>query len=273
MSKVAPTKIGADDVRTVTLTAHGDFLLHGHKVSKDARARGPVPHRRRRSADGRPDRIELVSKTPLHVVLADHDVKPRDNTGKLAQAAFGLLGTKVAETADVSIEIQATPARGSSKPCRVKATRKQRSIVMRANLSLDHIAATLAALGTSAILVGCGGADAATPPPAAPVTDSAAATTPTAAPTPADPAAAATPTGAASSAATAADTSAASSAAMTAPATAATPAAATPAAATPATTPATAATPKGTKKGGAKKGASAGQASCGAGTCSGDAKK
>jgi hypothetical protein len=37
-------------------------------------------------------------------------VKPRDGFGKLAQASFSLLGTKVAETADVTLDLSATPA-------------------------------------------------------------------------------------------------------------------------------------------------------------------
>ena len=48
LSKVAPTKVGGDDVRTVTLVAHGDIELHSlpSKTQKDAAARGASPRSR-----------------------------------------------------------------------------------------------------------------------------------------------------------------------------------------------------------------------------------
>jgi hypothetical protein len=114
LSKVAPTKVGGDDVRTVTLTAHGDFELHSlpSKAPKDVglEVRFHVPSG---SPDGtKPASIELVSEpaAPLHVTLADHDVKPRDAGGSIAQKAAGLLGTKVAEEASVSVNLLAKPA-------------------------------------------------------------------------------------------------------------------------------------------------------------------
>ena len=114
VSKVAPTKVGADDVRTVTLVAHGDLELHSlpSKTPKDAalEVRFHVPSG---SPDGtKPTSIELVGKegAPLQITLADHDVKPRDTEGILAQKAFGLLGTKVADVANVSVNLLAKPS-------------------------------------------------------------------------------------------------------------------------------------------------------------------
>ena len=60
--------------------------------------------------DSKPIFIELKSKEPLHVILAEHDVKPRDTFGKFAKGSLGLLGTKVADSADVSIDLRANPA-------------------------------------------------------------------------------------------------------------------------------------------------------------------
>jgi len=105
VTKVTPTKEGADEVRTVTLTAHGEFLVHGRKVKKDAalevRFVGPA---------GAPTRIDVKTTAPVKVLLAEHDVKPRDKFGKLAQKSFDLLGTKVAETADITLDLHAAPA-------------------------------------------------------------------------------------------------------------------------------------------------------------------
>ncbi len=110
LTKVAPEKSGDGDVRTVTLTAHGDFLLHGHKAPKDAALEVAFHYPSGAPSNSRPTRLDVRSKAPLHIVLADHEVKPRDNLGAIAQSAFGLLGTKVAETADVSLDLHAIPA-------------------------------------------------------------------------------------------------------------------------------------------------------------------
>jgi hypothetical protein len=98
-----------DDVRTVSLTSHGELLLHGHKVDKEAQLEVRLHYPRGASADAKPLTIVVKTKQPLHIVLAEHDVKPRDNFGKLAEGAFGLLGTKVANVADVQFELRMTP--------------------------------------------------------------------------------------------------------------------------------------------------------------------
>jgi hypothetical protein len=110
LTKVAPEKRAEGEVRTVTLTAHGDFLLHGHKAAKDAALEVTFHYPSGAPSDSKPTRVDVHSKAPLHIVLADHEVKPRDNLGAIAQGAFGLLGTKVAETADVSLDLHATLA-------------------------------------------------------------------------------------------------------------------------------------------------------------------
>jgi hypothetical protein len=110
LSKATPEKTADGEVRAVTLSVHGDFLLHGHKVEKvvalDVRFHYPAGA----PADAKPTSLDVTNKMPLHVVLADHEVKPRDNLGSLAQNALGLLGTKVAETADVTLDLHATLA-------------------------------------------------------------------------------------------------------------------------------------------------------------------
>jgi hypothetical protein len=109
LTKVAAEKGGDGDVRTVTLTAHGDFLLHGHKAAKDAALEITFHYPSGAAPSSKPTSIDVRSKAPLHIVLADHEVKPRDNLGALAQNALGLLGTKVAETADVTLDLHASP--------------------------------------------------------------------------------------------------------------------------------------------------------------------
>lgn len=108
VTKVAPTKDGSDEVRTVSLTTKGELLVHGHKVERDAEvdvafrydAGAPANH---------PKAITVKSKKPFRVVLAEHEVKPRDGFGKLAKGSFHLLGTKVADNADVTLDLRAKP--------------------------------------------------------------------------------------------------------------------------------------------------------------------
>ena len=114
LSTVPPVKVAGDDVRNVTLVAHGDLELHSlpAKTQKDVPLEVRV-HVPAGSPDGtKPTSIELVSRAgaPLQITLADHDVKPRDTEGILSQKAFGLLGTKVAEVASVSVNLLAKPS-------------------------------------------------------------------------------------------------------------------------------------------------------------------
>ncbi len=106
--KIAPTKAGADEVRTVTATTRGELLLHGHKVDRDADVEVAFHYPVGGAAD-KPSSLTIKSKKPFRATLSDYDVKPRDGFGKIAKGAFNLIGTKVAEVADVSLDLRATP--------------------------------------------------------------------------------------------------------------------------------------------------------------------
>jgi hypothetical protein len=111
LSKVAPTTEGGDDVRTVSLVAHGDLEVHSlpSKTVKDAPLEVKVHTPAGSPAGTKPTKVEIASKGPIVITLADHDIKPRDAEGILAQTAFGLLGTKVANEANVSVALVAKP--------------------------------------------------------------------------------------------------------------------------------------------------------------------
>jgi hypothetical protein len=102
------TKDGADEVRTVTATTKGEFLVHGHKVDRDADVEVAF-HYAPGSAPDKPKFLTIKSRKPLTAKLEEHDVKPRDGVGKIAKGAFNLLGTKVAETADITLDLRANP--------------------------------------------------------------------------------------------------------------------------------------------------------------------
>ena len=110
LSKVAAVTEGGTDVRSVALVAHGELLLHGRKVNKDVPLTVKISHVAGASATDKPKSIAIVTKEPLKVTLAEHEVRPRDDVGKIAKAAFSLIGTKVAETASISLDFVALPA-------------------------------------------------------------------------------------------------------------------------------------------------------------------
>jgi hypothetical protein len=108
LAAVAPTHDGGDDVRTVTMTVHGDLRIHGHKVQKDDVVEVAFRYPAGAAADARPTRIEVKSKQPVHVVLKEYEVQPRDPGGKALAWTTSLL-SKVAETADVTFDLGAVP--------------------------------------------------------------------------------------------------------------------------------------------------------------------
>jgi hypothetical protein len=113
----APLAPGADgkQEKKVTATVKGEFLVHGHKVDKSVDVDVTFVYPPNAKIDDVPERVLIKSKTPLVVTLDEHDIKPRDNGGKIAKAAFKLLHTKVADTASVSIDIAAAPAAPEAK--------------------------------------------------------------------------------------------------------------------------------------------------------------
>lgn len=85
--------------RTVTLKATGTLWVHGRPAKKsvtlEVAFKGP--------ADA-PTEVSFKTKTPLHVSLAAHDVKPRDTAGKFLDGALSVVGKKMDDDAQVSVE-------------------------------------------------------------------------------------------------------------------------------------------------------------------------
>ena len=109
VTKAVVAREGGQDVRRVTMTVHGDLLVHGHEVAKDAVVEVAFRYAAGAGPPARPNRIDIESKQPMRVVLKQHDVGPRDPEGKIAAWTASLL-SKVAETADVTVHLSAVPA-------------------------------------------------------------------------------------------------------------------------------------------------------------------
>lgn len=110
LSKVTPKAEEGSDVRAVDLVAHGELLVHGHKVNKDVPLTVKFFHPTGALASTKPKSVKIVGKEPFKVTLAEHEVRPRDDVGKIAKAAFSILGTKVADTASITVDFSAIPA-------------------------------------------------------------------------------------------------------------------------------------------------------------------
>ena len=93
--------------RKVTFKATGDFLLHGRKVEKTAEMEATFKYEGDKLAS-----VSLKTAKPLTIGLEEHDVKPREAFGKLAQKTLQALSPKVAKDALVSMEFTAKPGAG-----------------------------------------------------------------------------------------------------------------------------------------------------------------
>jgi hypothetical protein len=109
ITKVAATKDGSDDVRSVDMVVHGDLLIHGHKLQKDVPVAVAFRYPSGAAPTSEPTRIDIKSKAPMRVVLKEVDVQPRDTVGALTAWTTNLV-SKVAEYADVTVNLGATPA-------------------------------------------------------------------------------------------------------------------------------------------------------------------
>ena len=112
LSKVAPTKDVSDgtvELRTVTMNVHGDMLIHGHQIQKDGVVEVTFRYPAGAAPDSKPVRVGVKTKQPVRVVLKEVDVQPRDTVGALTAWTTRLV-SKVAEFADITVDIGATPA-------------------------------------------------------------------------------------------------------------------------------------------------------------------
>jgi hypothetical protein len=109
LAALVPEEHGGEDQRKVALILHGELLIHGHKVPKDAPVGVVFHYPAGAPVGGRPTRIEIASTQPMRIVLREHDVRPRDPAGQVLEWTTSLL-SKVAETADVTVQLNALPA-------------------------------------------------------------------------------------------------------------------------------------------------------------------
>ena len=88
--------------RKVTLTATGEVLLHQRKSTKTVDLEATF------TFDGdTPKSVRVKTVKPFAVGLAEHDVRPREAFGKLAQKTLDVLAPKVAKEAPIELDFTA----------------------------------------------------------------------------------------------------------------------------------------------------------------------
>ncbi|MGB1013904.1 MAG: hypothetical protein ACPG4T_07210 [Nannocystaceae bacterium] len=112
------------DVRSVTFTATGDFLLHQRAAAKTTDIE-MVFHFKGDTVE----KVAVKTVKPLAIGLDEYDVRPREAFGKLAAKTLAAVSSKVAKEAAVSVAFVATAKPGAkpaaaAKPAEVKAAAK-----------------------------------------------------------------------------------------------------------------------------------------------------
>jgi polyisoprenoid-binding protein YceI len=91
--------------RKASVTATGEVLLHQRKSTKTVSLEATF------TFDGdRLTSVRLRTVEPFPIGLAEHDVRPREAFGKLAQKTLDVLAPKVAKEAAVAIDLTARPS-------------------------------------------------------------------------------------------------------------------------------------------------------------------
>lgn len=94
--------------RKIRITAEGDFMVHGITKPKtveleatvyDVKPEGPYKDAQRV--------VMLKTVKPFVVSLKEHDVKPRDTGGKFLSTALKVVGLKLSDDAQVSLDLRA----------------------------------------------------------------------------------------------------------------------------------------------------------------------
>ncbi len=107
--KVTPFKDEIGTGRSFKLTAEGDFTVHGITKSKTINLNLVIYEIKEggtRYASAKKVMI-LRTQSPLLVSLKEHDVKPRDNTGKFLSKALSVVGLKISDEAHVALDLRA----------------------------------------------------------------------------------------------------------------------------------------------------------------------
>ncbi len=88
--------------RKITATLEGEFRLHQRKIRKTAKVEATF-----RFEGDQLSGVSIKTTEPMVVGLEEHDVRPRELFGKLAQKTLSDMGQKVAKEAPIELQLSA----------------------------------------------------------------------------------------------------------------------------------------------------------------------
>ncbi|MDD9936464.1 MAG: YceI family protein [Myxococcales bacterium] len=105
----SPPKL-ADGQLKVRAKVTGTLTLHGVKAKKTV----PVEVTFQGPADA-PTAVAIRSASPMRISLKQHDIKPRDLAGRFLAGALDKIGQKIADTAQVTINLKGKAPRADPR--------------------------------------------------------------------------------------------------------------------------------------------------------------
>ncbi len=90
VQKIAPTNDEGDDIRVVTLVAHGEFLLHQRRVNKDIPLEITFRYHTCAAVDAMPYAIDIEGREPFQVNLPEHGLTGAEGDSTSAEVSLSL---------------------------------------------------------------------------------------------------------------------------------------------------------------------------------------
>ncbi len=112
LGKVKPPDVGAlpgTERRVVTLEAVGQLELNERRTLHTVSLVAELDYEGPATPGAVPTRIRVATTRPFDVLLAEHDIVPRDAQGRLLSGDLGLLGRSVGQTARLQAELILAP--------------------------------------------------------------------------------------------------------------------------------------------------------------------
>jgi hypothetical protein len=94
----------SDGTRTTNAVVNGELWLHGVKAKKATKV-----NLKFKGDAHAPTEVHVASLEPFFISLAEHDIKPRDVTGKFLQGALERVGQKIDDKTQISAAFSMRP--------------------------------------------------------------------------------------------------------------------------------------------------------------------
>jgi hypothetical protein len=106
---VALDAAAPEEVRKLRFDAAGELLLNDHRVEHTVPTEARFHYTRPAARTADPTMIVLETASPIKIGLAEHDLKPRDDSGRFLAREAKLLGEWVGQTAVITARFTFVP--------------------------------------------------------------------------------------------------------------------------------------------------------------------